>query len=429
MKKHINSLFAVLAVIILLASCTTGNPFIKAIQTSIDSKNYTEAVSAADTAIAKDPLNGTPHYYKAVALGKIAEAESTPANRKPTYEQMRASLMEARTLYAASEKPGAESFLIDNLILSSWSIEHNAGIKYATDDSIMASVDAPLELSIAHLVNATTINPDSVLSFDVLAQIYYMNKEYDNAAKALSSAIELQDVAKSSEYDRLSSYYFLNEEPDKAVSSLEEALEIYPDSVSLIQKLADGLFQIDRTDEALDFMNKLIESDPNNARYKLVVGTRIYQRVLTLNDQAQANSDKIFELERNDGSEEEINKLKMENETLLPEIKSLTESAEDYLVKAAELDATIPNTFNTLGILYQNKAASLYDLRNNTLDNDKADEIYDLAQAETRKAMVNYEKAAELNPDNTGYWQSLFRIYTLLDMREKAEDAMNKAGM
>ena len=43
--------------------------------------------------------------------------------------------------------------------------------------------------------------------------------------------------------------------------------------------------------------------------------------------------------------------------------------------------------------------------------------------------MKYYERATELNPDNTNYWNSLFRIYTLLDMRDKAEEAMEKAGM
>jgi hypothetical protein len=43
--------------------------------------------------------------------------------------------------------------------------------------------------------------------------------------------------------------------------------------------------------------------------------------------------------------------------------------------------------------------------------------------------MKFYEKAAELDPDNQNYWASLFRIYTTLDMREKAEEAMEKSGM
>ena len=429
MKKHFYSLFAALLVVFFAASCESGNPLIKPIQAGIDSQDYNSALSAADTLILKEPANPLGYYYKAVVLGKVAEAEPVASERASTYEDMRSNLNEAEELFVAQEEPASEADQVTPLVLNYWSIEHNEGIRYATDDSIMASVDNPLELSIAHLENATTINPDSVLSFDVLAQIYYMNSDFENAAEALTTAIELQDQGKASEYDRLGSYYFLSQQPEKAVSIMREGLEFYPDSVGLVQKLADGLFQIGETDEALDVMNGLIETDPDNARYHLVVGSRVYQRVLNLTDQYTSNSDKIFELERNDGSEEEINQLKAENEKLDEQMASLTNSAEEALTKAAELDDTIPATFNTLGVLYQNKAANLYDKRNSTNDFEESDKYDALAKEETRKAMVNYERAAELDPDNTSYWASLFRIYTLLDMREEAEAAMEKAGM
>lgn len=429
MKKHIYSLFAALLVVFFAASCESGNPLIKPIQAGIDSQDYNAALSAADTLIYKEPANPLGYYYKAVVLGKIAEAEPIASERTPTYEDMRSNLDEAEELFAAQEEPSGESEQITPLVLNTWSLEHNEAIKYATDDSVMASVDTPLQISIAHLENATTINPDSVLSFDVLAQVYYMNSDYSSAAEALTTVINLQDQGKASEYDRLGSYYFLSGQPDKAVSIMREGLELYPDSVSLVQKLADGLFQIGETDEALEVMYGLIETDPDNARYYLVVGSRVYQRVLTLTDQYSENSDKIFDLERNDGSEQEINELKAENEKIDAEIADLTTSAEDALVKAAELDDTIPATFNTLGVLYQNKSAGLFEKRNNTVDNDEAAKYDEMAREEAQKAMKNYEKAAELDPDNTSYWASLFRIYTLLDMREEAEAAMEKAGM
>ncbi len=429
MKKHISSLFAALFIVIFAANCTPDDPLISPIKSGINSQDYDAAIIAADSAIIKEPSNPLGYYYKAVILGKMAEAEQVITDRKPIYSEMRSNLETAEELFDAQEKPSVEIAEVTPLILNTWGNEHNEGIKYATDDSVMATVDNPLELSIAHLVNATTINPDSVLSFDVLAQIYYMNQDYVSAAEAITTAMELQETPPASEYDRLGSYYFLSDQPDKAVAAMREGLEIYPDSVSLVQKLADGLFQIDRTEEALEVMNGLVETDPYNARYYLVIGSRVYQRVLTLSDQYTENSDKIFELQRNDGDEAEINALEAENEALDAQITELTDTAEEALLKSAELDDTIPATFNTLGVLYQNKSAGLFEKRNNTVDNDEAARYDELARDEARKAMVNYEKAAELDPDNTTYWSSLFRIYTLLDMREEAEAAMEKAGM
>ncbi|GAB5409707.1 MAG: hypothetical protein BalsKO_20720 [Balneolaceae bacterium] len=412
-----------------MVNCETGDPLIKPIQTGIDSKNYQAALIAADSAIIKEPTNPIGYYYKGYVLSEIAKAEPVITDRKSIYGEMYSALSEASRLYSLQETKGSEAGKIEPLILQSWSIEHNAAIPYATNDSVKATVDNPLDLSIAHLVNATTVNPDSTLSYDVLAQVYYMNSEFDNAATALTKVIELEGTGLPSEYDRLGSYYFLSEQPEKAVSSLEEGLELYPDSTALIQKLADGLFQIDRTDDALKIMDRLVEAEPDNARYHLVIGTRVYQRVLTLSDSYTENSDRIYDLERNDGSEEEINMLKSDNEALEVDINQLTDRAEKELLMASELDPTISSTFNTLGILYQNKSASLFDKRNNTVDNDEAARLDDMARDEATKAMTFYEKATELDPDNTSYWGSLFRIYTLLDMREKAEAAMEKAGM
>lgn len=427
MKKHSLSLFA-LVLAFLVASCG-GDPLIDPIKAGLNAQNYDEALAMADTAILKDPTNGAPHYYKAVVYSNLAQLEANPNDRTPLYENMRSSLMEARSKYDMMESPGAEASEITNLILDAWELEHNEGIKYATVDSVMESVEAPLSWSIAHLTNATTINPDSVLSFDVIAQIYYMNQEPAKAAASITTAIELQDKASATEYDRLGSYYFLSDQPEKAVAAMEEGLELYPDSVYLIEKLADGLFQIDQTEKALSIMDELTKNDPDNPRYHLVIGTRVYQRVLNLSDEVETLRDEIFDLERSNGSQEEIDAKNNRIGELEAEITPLTERAEQELLEAARLDDTIASTFNTLGILYQNNSAALFDKRNNTVDNDEAAQFDEMARAEATKAMEFYEKAAEINPDNTSYWSSLFRIYTLLDMPEKAEEAMQKAGM
>lgn len=429
MKKHIYSLTAVLLAGVFLLSCATEDPLIQPIKAGYYTTNYDAALAAADSALEVQPDNPVVYYYRGATLGKIAENNPDVEARKSTYEEMRSNLVQARELFAAQEDPAAEAENVTPTILNTWRLEHNSGVQYATDDSLMNITENPLDRSIAHLHNAIVINPDSTLSYDVLGSVYYMNQEPAKAADAIAKVIELTEKPDADIYDRVSSYYFVSEQPDKAVAAIKEGLELYPDSINLVQKLADGLFQTGEVDEALSIMNQLIDSDPNNAIYRLVVGTRIYQRVLQLNDQLATNKDAIFDLEQNDGPQSEIDVLKEENETLTAEIEKLTDRAETALLKAVELDDSNPSTYNTLGILYQNKSAALFELRNETVDDDKAAEYDEMAREEARTAMKYYEKAAELDPDNTNYWTSLFRIYTLLDMREEAEDAMEKAGM
>ena len=429
MKKHLYSLFSVLTVALLMVACGPDNAFIKPIKAGINAEDYQTALIAADTAIFHEPENGQPYYYKGIIYSKMAKAEPVPGNRLPYYEKMHSNLVIAQEKFDAMEESPDEAKLIPSLVIENWGKEHNAAIGYATVDSIKATVDEPLEISIAHLVNATTINPDSSLSYDVLAQIYVMNSEYVKAAESLKKALAIRGADGSSDYDRLANYYFQVGDYESALSAIETGLELYPDSISLVQKVADAYFQTGQTEKALDVVNQLIETDPQNPQYRLVVGTQLYQQVQVLTDELKANNDKIFDLKNDDGSETEIAALSARNDEILSISADLTEQAESALIKAAELDPDNFTTFNTLGILYQNKAASFYELRNATSDNDEAARYDDLARAEAEKAIGYYEKAAEIRPDDQGIWQTLFQIYTILDYREKAEAAMEKAGM
>lgn len=429
MKKYFYSLFSVFALSFILISCGPENELITPIKQGINSQNYDAAIIAADSAIAAEPTNGQANYYKAYALSRLAADEPVISDRKPLLEDMLENLTVAREKFAAMEEPPFESEQITDLQLESWSREHNSAIGYATDDSVMASVQEPLKIAIAHLTNAVTINPDSALSHDVLAQIYHMDGNYVQASASLENAIAIKGNGTAADYDRLSSYYFMVDDYTSALTAVDKGLALYPDSVFLVQKKADALFQTGDTDGALEVVQQLIETDPNNPQYHLVVGTQIYQRVQTLSDEFQDNNNAIYDLEQNDGSETEIEALQARNEEITSESESLTNKAESSLLTAAEIDDSNPVTFNTLGILYQNKAAVLFEQRNMTRDNDEAERLDALARAEAEKAMQNYERAAELDPEDTGLWETLFRIYTLLDYREKAEEAMEKAGM
>ena len=428
MKKHFYSLFSVFLLASILVSCG-GDPLIDPIKEGINSKNYEAAISAADSAIGLTPGNGIPYFYKAFALSKVVQDMEDVSARQSVYAEMHDLLTAAAVRFDTLEKKPAEAAQVTPLTLEAWGREHNQGIRYAQDDSLKATVEDALALAINHLINAVTVNPDSALSYDVLAQLYYQHDEYGKAASSMEKAIELYNPGTASEYDRLASFYMMNNDFESAVGALETALKMYPDSVTLIQKIADSYFQVGETDEALNVMSRLIQEDPNNAQYRLVIGSQIYQLVLDMNDQYAANSDQLFDLERANGPKATIDSLKAANEALEVQMEELTGQAETELNKAAELTPDNPAVFNTLGVLYYNKAATFFDKRNATLDNDLADEYDAKAKEQLRISMANYEKAVELDPDNTGYWESLSRIYTLLDMREKAEEAFKKAGM
>jgi tetratricopeptide (TPR) repeat protein len=85
---------------------------------------------------------------------------------------------------------------------------------------------------------------------------------------------------------------------------------------------------------------------------------------------------------------------------------------------------------NILGIIFQNKAANLFEQRNSIVDdNELVQELDDQAREALQEARTYYERAAEIDPDTPEYWESLFQVYTTLGMEEEAREAMEKAGM
>lgn len=437
MFKKLTSYFVITLFIGVLVGCGSSNPFVDEAQSNIKSQNFEAALSAAEQSIQNQPDDPLGYYYKAVALGEIADTKD-PSARKEYYERMNEAFTKAREVAAKAEDTPSEVERIDAVKNTLWQSEHNKAISYASDDSVKKTVPNPLDVSIAHLNNATTIQPDSVLSWDVKAQVYYMNDDLEGAVTAMEEVMELKDNPTAEDYARMAGYYSLAEMPEKAIAILEEGQEKYPVNKDIATRLADAYTNAGKTQKAIATIEALIEKEPENPQFHLVLGTQIYKTVLTLSDSLKANSDKIFDLQQElksaQGSKagqlkQQITELEQANEQLQSRITSLTEKATKELNTVLEYRPNDATAYNTLGIIYQNKASALFDKRNRTNDNQLAAKIDAQAKEALRQSMKYYESAAEIDPDNQDYWKNLFSIYTALGMDKKAEEAMKKAGM
>lgn len=421
----------------MIAGCGSSNPFVDDAQSNIKDQNFQAALEAAEQSIQNQPNDPLGYYYKGVALGEIADTKEATA-RQEYYERMNEAFAQAEEMAAQAEDVPSEIERIPAVKNAVWQTEHNKAIEYASDDSVKNTVDNPLEISIAHLNNATTIQPDSVLSWDVKAQVYYMNDNVEGAVNSMEKVMELKNSLEAEDYARMAGYYSLAEKPQEAIATLENGLEQYPENKDLATRLADGYTNAGQTDKAISTIEALIEQEPDNPQFHLVLGTQIYKTVLTMSDTLKANSDQIFDLRQqmnqasgNEASQikQQISELDSENTRLQQEITSLTERATKELNTVLEYRPNDATAYNTLGIIYQNKASALFDKRNRTDDNQMAAKIDAQAKDALKQAMEYYESAAEIDPDNQEYWKNLFSIYTALGMDQKAEEAMQKAGM
>lgn len=438
MKKLLRNLIPVFLFVGLLTGCETTDPVIDQAQLNIYTQNFDSAYAGLDRFIAQNPDNGLGYYYKALANAEEAKTIQPPSSRKPVYRDFRENAVTSRELFDGMEEAPEEAAEVTDLILSTWGYEHNSSLDYATNDSVMATVDEPLQIAIAHLENAIIVNPDSTLSYDVLSQIHYMNNDFAGAADALAQSMEMKDPPPASDYDRVAVFFAQSERPEQAIEYLEEGLEIYPDTVSLTQKLADNYMTVGKRDQAIEVLEDLISTDPENPQYHLVLGTVMLQETEQFTDRITEIYEEIYDLQRNlrnaSGSEAEeiegqITELENEIERNLEMVTEYNDLAESELIRTTELRPNDATAFNALGILYQNKAAVLFSQRNYAEDLDQVDKFDTAAKEELTKAMEAYEKTVEINPENTSAWRSLSNVYITLDMQEKAQKAMDKAGM
>ncbi|MGK7369630.1 MAG: tetratricopeptide repeat protein [Candidatus Halalkalibacterium sp. M3_1C_030] len=437
MFRKFTTYFVITLFVGIIAGCGSSNPYVDDAQSNIKNQNFQAALEAAEQSIQNQPNDPLGYYYKGVALGEIADTKD-PSARGDWYERMNEAFEQAKEMAEKAEDVPSEIERIPAVKNAVWQTEHNKAIEYASDDSVKNTVENPLDISIAHLNNATAIQPDSVLSWDVKAQVHYMNDNVDGAISSMEKVMTLKDSLEVDDYARMAGYYSIAEMPQEAISTLEDGLEQYPGNKDLATRLADGYTNAGQTQKAISTIENLIETEPENPQFHLVLGTQIYKTVLNKSDTLKANSDKIFDLrqqmkqaqgDKASQLKQQINQLNSENEELQEEINRLTERATKELNTVLEYRPNDATAYNTLGIIYQNKASALFDKRNRTDDNQMAAKIDTQAKEALKQAMKYYESAAEIDPDNQEYWKNLFSIYTALGMDKKAEEAMKKAGM
>ncbi len=433
--------FVTIALMFMVWSCAT-DPNIESARLALIQQDFEEVIRSADAAIEANPESGDGYYYKGIAYASMAN-EAPAAERNEYYELARENLIEARERYQAMEVVSDEAESINDIIVETWGYEHNMGVQPLADD-IISSPEDSLRLARHHFINATTINPDSVMSFNLLAEVNFALGNEEEAEAITRKIIYDMDMADLYNYYRLAFFLIESQRDQEAINLLLEARDKYPDEIEIVQEIANTYLRIGETEEALEVVQELIERDPENPQYRLVYATQIYQMVQELDDQIRDIHDDVYEMSREirrtarePGADEatidrmiaEMQERQDEANELIEESFRFSDIAREELHQAVKSDPENPDIHSTLGIVYQNRGALMQDKRNMTEDIDEADEFDRQAREYLEKAIPHYEKAAELEPGNQEHWQALFRLYTNLGMTEEAEYAQERAGI
>jgi tetratricopeptide (TPR) repeat protein len=424
----------------ILWGCETTDPLVNDVQVGLVSGNYEMALEATEQALTENPENSIAHYYKGLVLATQAEGISDPAERRDLYEQSKSSFDRAKELMEAlpEEERPSEYQELDDTVISFWAEEFNSGVNILTDDSLNAATPQPNETALSHFQNAVTINPDSSRTYQVISSTYFNMGNMEQAISSYEEAMERLENPTKEDYEYLISLYLQDGPYDKAIELAQQAREDFPDETVFVQFQVDAYIQSGERERAIELVQGLIEQEPNNPQYRRVLGTQVYQDVTRISNEVTDLYGEMFELNQElrnlEGSEleeaeQEVEEIQSQITEMESQIDELVDLSAQEMKKVVELEPEDESANYILGIIYQNYAANLFERRNNITDNEQAREFDERARENLRTALTYYERAAELNPDDPEYWQSLFQVYTTLGMEEEAQEAMEKAGL
>ncbi len=360
----------------------------------IKQEQYDKAKEALQREVAKNPKSFEALYLLGYLYGQDGEFDLMLDNFNKSLEigPKFAKEVEDNKLYywAQSFNKGVGFF--------------NKASKATTEDSVNMFYDKTIEA----FSDAIIIEPDSVISYQNLGFAYVNAGRTDDAISVIEKEIALYlgkyNVQGTGELDKeqtkglAEAYSFLGElltsqgsmnKDDKEVSEkyyakateqMKLANQYYPNDPDILLHLSNSYIASGKLDEAMDAFKKGVETEPNNKYYRFNYGSMLL------------NADKFPE-------------------------------AEEQLQKATEIDPDYENAIYNLAVTYVRWGADILD---KATEADEEDVTY---KEKYNTALPYLERYVnEFDPENGQIWDLLFKVYTNLDMKEKAEDALEKAN-
>jgi len=252
------------------------------------------------------------------------------------------------------------------------------------------------------------------------ARTHFYQQHYNRGINSINSAVNRQ----GEDRERLI---------NQAIEELKIALMIREDDVNATVALGMAYLQVRNREEALKYLNKTIELDPNNTRALTNLGLYYSEQAkIDENNELYRKAVEYFEkvLEVDPGNINVLQRLAFSYDELGETEKAI--QAYDEAIEAFPDNAD----------LYFNKAASLYrmdrkdeaiELFNRVIEMNPEDEdaLLNIGQIYTElenfeEARPVLEKVIELNPENKTAWEFLVMVYTRLGNMEEANKALEK---
>ena len=339
------------------------------------------AVTKASTAQTKGELDKAKQY-----IDEAIVHEKTKSKSKTWYTNYKAlagdALEQALEAYQKTLSMEKENsvlhFQTEQRVETIWSNFLNQGA------DLYQKGDYPGAL--AAFSKTVMVKPKDTTGLIYAAITAQVDKQYDVAEKYYNQLKEV-DYASSDMYKSL--IYIQrahHKDNDKALTFIKEARELYPDDKDLMKEEINVLIITERVDEAKKKLSEKNKKGPDNAN--------LHYNLAFLHDQV-GETDKSYELYK----------------------------------KAVELNPDYFDAVYNLAVINFNQAAETLKVANE-MDlktyQKEGQKYIDQANAKFEEAVPYFEKAHEINPNDTAVLENLELIYKRLKKFDKVEEVQGK---
>ena len=226
---------------------------------------------------------------------------------------------------------------------------------------------------------------DTVIIFNA-GLAAYNAKEFDKAIKYYGEAAEYgYNGART--YSLVANAYQQKKDTLGALEVLKKGFEKYPTDNGILTGMIQIYLDINKTDDAMKYLDLAIEQDPTNATYYFAQGT-LYEK-----------------------------------------LKNEKKAIESYQ-KAIDADSTFFNAHYNLGALYYNKGVKQIEVANSISPNENEKYQAELKKADVwfMKALPSMEECHKLKADDNMTLESLKNLYYRLKMMDKYNAVLEKLG-
>ncbi len=439
--KHITKTLALIVFAVFIAAGCASDPNVESAKLHIGNQDWDAAIESSRTAVETNPENPDAFFYLADALRR--KAMTSPFDsREDLLAEAYTNYKKAEELYDKQTISSSEANLIEINLVQTWADEFNTAVE-ASSGNFAEATEEELNTTIIHLRNAIAILPDSHYVKTVLGEAYLTAGQYDNVEKIIGRKIE-SGTADRDDFIVLANARLSSGDTDGAFEVMTDIVEQYPDDIAVIEWIAFYHIERDNTDEAMQTVQGLIDSNPEELRYRLLFRDIFQEEINNYIEEAEAILESVPPINA------EIRRMARERDrdeaairAKMAEVDELISRAEELFEKSDELAAIVAQQFHDyvelkpndvtgwleLGILSRNRAVSYFELRDNTDDFEQA-AVYDAKAKEILAETAEYfEQVVAIEEENTQAWTILFQIYSNLNRMEEALEAQERAGL